>query len=457
MARIKRIIEVVWQFCSYMFVPRRRPKEVMDCECHNIKQEINKDTMKILQISDIHWTKRKHWHDDFEGMKSRFLKDIKEYIEAGNEIDYIFICGDIAFKGITEEYDKALEYIDSICKIIGRKREDVFVVPGNHDLNRKSAGAQTREMIDASLAFGPNNDSFLDEVVLKSGEMRKTLFSAFADYNKFANNFFYQEGLMNKCITGNPKEPVDDKDELFYHSKLQKKVGDFDVVIRGVNTALNCDGWDWNEEYTEGHIQMLPRRAYVLEKEEKQEIRILMAHHPLPFLTSRDRVKEYLDNHYHIQLFGHVHIQTIREGNRVVVQSGAFDPPKGGKIEKYLPVYNIIEIKQKDATHIVVKGISQIWDKNKFVDNDEGCFEKEISVERNENKWGKPMMKIQEIDKRTVKFKYMDRDDRTDYFDTIEGVSFTPDSDKSENENCHDFLNLLERMGKLAELNEKMK
>ena len=67
------------------------------------------------------------------------------------------------------------------------------------------------------------------------------------------------------------------------------------------------------------------------------------------------------------------------------------------------------------------------------------------------------MMKIQEIDKRTVKFKYMDRDDRTDYFDTIEGVSFTPDSDKSENENCRDFLNLLERMGKLAELNEKMK
>lgn len=114
----------------------------MDCECHNIKQEINKDTMKILQISDIHWKKRKHWNDDFEGMKSRFLKDIKEYIEAENEIDYIFICGDIAFKGITEEYDKALGYIDSICRIIGRKREDVFVVPGNHDLNRKSAGGE---------------------------------------------------------------------------------------------------------------------------------------------------------------------------------------------------------------------------------------------------------------------------------------------------------------------------
>ena len=139
--------------------------------------------MKILQISDIHWTKRKHWNDDFAGMKSRFLVEIKEYIEAGNEIDYIFICGDIAYKGMTEEYDKALEYIDKICKIIGCTRQEVFVVPGNHDLNRKAAGYQTREMINAALAFAPNNENFLDEVVLKSGSLRKNLFAAFTDYN----------------------------------------------------------------------------------------------------------------------------------------------------------------------------------------------------------------------------------------------------------------------------------
>lgn len=412
--------------------------------------------MKILQISDIHWTKRKHWNDDFAGMKKRFLTDIKEYIEAGNEIDYLFICGDIAFKGINEEYETALEYIDTICKIIGRQREDVFVVPGNHDLNRKATGFQTKEMIDAALSFGPNNDNFLDEVVLKSESLRKDLFAAFTDYNNFANKFFCQEGVMNKCITGNPKDPITEKDELFYHAKLQKKVGDFDVVVRGVNTALNCDAWDWNEEKNEGHLQMIPRRAYVMEKEEKQELRIIMAHHPLPFLTSKDSVKDYLDNHYHIQLFGHVHIQSIREGNCVMVQSGAFDPPKSGKAENYLPVYNIIEISQKDANRVMVKGISQIWEKNKFVDYVKGCFEKEITVERNENKWRKAKMDVQNIDKRTVKFKFMNRDDRTGFFTKIDGVSFVPDSDKTEVDNCIAFLNLLDNMGKLAELNEKM-
>jgi hypothetical protein len=44
--------------------------------------------MKILQISDIHWTKRRHWEEDYPGMKSKYRDDIKEYIEAGNQIDY---------------------------------------------------------------------------------------------------------------------------------------------------------------------------------------------------------------------------------------------------------------------------------------------------------------------------------------------------------------------------------
>lgn len=412
--------------------------------------------MKILQISDIHWTKRKHWNADFPGMKARFLVDIQEYIEAGNEIDYIFICGDIAFKGIKEEYDKALEYIDNICRIIGRTREDVFIVPGNHDLNRDAPGHQTRELIDAALAFAPNNERFLDDVVLKNASLRNDLYAAFADYNAFAGNFFCKEYVMNKCITGEATDTIADSDKLFYEEKLSKKVGDIDVTIRGVNTALNCDRWDCNEENEEGHKQMLPHRAYVMEKEEKQVLRILMGHHPLPFLTSCDAAKDYLDNHYHIQLFGHVHIQTIGDGNSVMVQSGAFDPPKGGKNDKYLPVYNIIEISQKDATHVIVSGNSQIWDKTKFVENTEGCFEKEIVVERNINKWGAVKMKKQEIDKRAVKFKFMKQDDRTSYFNKIDGVTFTP-SAETENDNCLEFLTLLEKMGKLAELNKLMK
>ena len=65
-------------------------------------------------------------------------------------------------------------------------------------------------------------------------------------------------------------------------------------------------------------------------------------------------------------------------------------------------------------------------------------------------------MENQEIDARSVKFKYMKLDDRTSYFDKIPGVSFTPNAD-TEYDNCIEFLSMLEKMGKLAKLNEIMR
>lgn len=414
--------------------------------------------MTILQISDIHWTKHHPWEDDFLGMKAKFLTDVKEYVEAGYEIDYIIICGDIAFKGLKEEYSKALEYIGKVCENANCKREDVFVVPGNHDLNRNSDGHEKREMMNAALSFGQNNNCFLDDMILKSADMRKIQFAAFSEYNAFAKNFFCAEKLMGKCLQNDENETVTESDELYYEVELPKKVGDFSVRVKGVNTALNCDGWDYGDNNKDGHKQILPKRAYTLGEEKKQEIRIFIGHHPLEYLTSRTEVEEYIDSHYHIQLFGHVHIQNVEGGNSVRLLSGAFDPPrakKEGEKEKYLPVYNFIIIEQKDSTHINVTCNSQIWKKNKFIENTEGCFTKEIIVERNVNKWRNTKMK-ETINPRTVKFEYIKRDDRTSFWNKVDGVSFEPGGN-DDYENCLRFLDAVESAGKLGELDKLMR
>lgn len=412
--------------------------------------------IRILQISDIHWTKRRSWNADFKGMKATFLKEMEDYRDADGRIDYVFICGDIAFKGAKDQYDEAQNYIKKICDIFGLKDENVYVVPGNHDVNRKSEGAAERELINAALAFGPNNNSFLDDVILKNHKMRKTAFTAFKGYYEFSKNYLCHEEVMGKCLNGDEGAEIFDDDKLFYQSRLDKKVGDVDVSIRGVNTALNCDGWDWNEEHQEWHKQMLPRRAYTLDMAKRQEIRIIMGHHPLEFLTNKEEVEDYLNKNYHIQLFGHVHFQYVEGDNYVRVLSGAFDPPIDQKApDKYRPVFNIIEIDQKDNTHIIVRGTAQIWDTNQFVDFEEGCFEKEIEIERNVNKWKrKNMSEPDELNNRNIKFKYMRLDNRTSFFDKIAGVDFTPSPDKIEYDNCLDFADEVERQGKLAELNK---
>lgn len=408
--------------------------------------------MKILQISDIHWKNRKKWNDGNNEMKNRFIEDVKEYVEINGKIDYVFICGDIVFKGEDDEYILAGDYIDKICEAAGCTNEDVFTVPGNHDLNRKAEGSKLREMLNIALADEERNNNFLDEVILKSSELRNAQFKAFEAYNRFAKKFLCGEELMEQCVQN--LGDISEEGKLYYHERLSMSVGNFTVCIRGVNTALNCDAWDWNTDDPKGHKNILPRRAYVLDEDKKQEVRIFMGHHPLPFLTSNKEVEDYLNRHYHIQIFGHVHKQNVEGQNHVRVQSGAFDPPSA---EFYKPIYNILEINEKDDTHIVVKGTSQIWRGNKFQQYSEGCFEKEIEIEKNENKWRQPVMVPEKkIDKRSIKFKFIRLENRTTYFNKVAGVQFEPNKERSDYDICLDFLAAVEKAGKLDELNKIM-
>ena len=109
---------------------------------------MNKDIkIKWIQISDLHF-----------GNKNEFCKKsreaLKKYVaEKKNEIDYVFITGDIIYaksaaeQGKKEEaYDEAGEYIKEIYKAIwGDDAADtelckhIFIVPGNHDLIRSKA------------------------------------------------------------------------------------------------------------------------------------------------------------------------------------------------------------------------------------------------------------------------------------------------------------------------------
>lgn len=76
--------------------------------------------MKILQLSDIHWSKTSSMLDEYKNLRD----DMEEYLEAymklyPEKFDYIFICGDIAFSGENEQYEKVKAYIMRLCEIVG--------------------------------------------------------------------------------------------------------------------------------------------------------------------------------------------------------------------------------------------------------------------------------------------------------------------------------------------------
>ncbi len=102
--------------------------------------------IRFLQISDIHFSNQAGCDDDYAQMKSKFLEDIaKCYKEKGN-IDYVLICGDIAYSGSEIQYKEARCFIDDICTSIECSGDNVFMVPGNHDKERE-VYIQTRSLI----------------------------------------------------------------------------------------------------------------------------------------------------------------------------------------------------------------------------------------------------------------------------------------------------------------------
>ena len=66
------------------------------------------------------------------------LYEIKNWMEKNNKnINYVFLTGDIVNQADFEAYGYAKNLIDNIFKQLNINKKQIYVVPGNHDVNCK--------------------------------------------------------------------------------------------------------------------------------------------------------------------------------------------------------------------------------------------------------------------------------------------------------------------------------
>jgi 3',5'-cyclic AMP phosphodiesterase CpdA len=89
--------------------------------------------MKKLQILHI---KDK---EDFDRsvVLGPLIKRVKKDRDTGFEPELVVVTGDVAFKGIGAEYDSAKRFLDDLMRTLSLPNDNLFIVPGNHDVNRK--------------------------------------------------------------------------------------------------------------------------------------------------------------------------------------------------------------------------------------------------------------------------------------------------------------------------------
>ncbi|MBI4750804.1 MAG: metallophosphoesterase [Acidobacteria bacterium] len=117
-----------------------------------------------LHLSDIHFGEKRH-HEQ-RAVLNRLLTDVKALREKENlAFDFVFVTGDIAWSGTDVEYMDAKSFLEELQRAAGIRPEQIFVIPGNHDVDRtvpKSVALKKfQEELVADAAGADNEDQIL--------------------------------------------------------------------------------------------------------------------------------------------------------------------------------------------------------------------------------------------------------------------------------------------------------
>lgn len=263
-----------------------------------IMSEIN--LFSWIHLSDIHFG-----HGDYANqwdqklVLQQIVFDLEKRVEKKlPSPNAIFITGDVGNTGDDCPVDKRAEYqqatmwLEKLRLTLSLKNTDIYIVPGNHDLQRKVTSDRKIKRLLKEL----KNDQEPIDNALADDEDRQLLLSLFQNFTSFSESY----------------GPTDVKrDETFWHCKL-KIEGGKTLVIVALNTALLATGSDDFSRLQLGNEQL----KYILEESEG-DIVIVLSHHPFDWLADGSNVSNWITQHGHIHLCGHIHnaeSESLRKG-----------------------------------------------------------------------------------------------------------------------------------------------
>ena len=297
--------------------------------------------MLLLHISDIHFRAPQCLHpetDPDRGIRTRMVRHLQGQLARLGAVDVILVGGDIAFKADPAEYSFAKDWLLELSRICGCGKEGIFVIPGNHDVDRAAIARHvpTRNVHNAiASAQEPWRESVLRDQ-LSNEQTGGSLFHGHAAYNSFAATFNCQVY----------------PDRLYWKADLPIS-GSVQLRIHGLTSTL-LSGKDGANDPKD--ILYLSPMQTALDPV-PDVVNMVMCHHPVDWLTDGDDVADALDRRSMLQLFGHKHRQRVHmDADFVRWGAGAVNPSRGEG--PYEPGYNLIQLAiagDGDARRLEVK------------------------------------------------------------------------------------------------------
>ncbi|MDM0116942.1 metallophosphoesterase, partial [Variovorax sp. J22R133] len=234
-----------------------------------------------LHVSDFHFRSGDTYDSDV--VLRALIKSVRDFRNAGRRCDLIFATGDIAQSGKPAEYAQATRFFDALLDAAGLDRGCLFVVPGNHDVDRGQGIGLAR-----TLASREDSDAYFAPEVPKPHLSQKL-----RAFSQWYGQYFAGIRRFPETSSCGPVALV--------------QVHNRPIAVLCLNSALFCQ--DDND-----HAKLvLGRRCLDDALRELQahtaDFKLALVHHPLDWFSDieRSNIKASLQSEVDAVLRGHLH------------------------------------------------------------------------------------------------------------------------------------------------------
>ena len=234
-----------------------------------------------IHVSDFHFTDADPYGRNV--VLRALVEQVRWQREHGFQAHVIFATGDIANRGLASEYEPASVFFDNLLRAAGLEKSDLFVVPGNHDVDRRAASGLSRSLTseDESVSyFSPSHPQYH--------------FAKLTAFREWFDRYFHG---IRTC----PQRSTCHTPELIERGGVR-------VGVLPMNSALFSAGDDDYSKLWIGRCN-LDEAIATLASLGQLDLRIGLLHHPLDWLhdTERANIKARLQANLDLLLRGHLH------------------------------------------------------------------------------------------------------------------------------------------------------
>lgn len=340
--------------------------------------------LRILHISDIHLRGPREdadfrrvrvlgraWNPSIPGDSDAWEENLAEVLADG-PIDLVTFTGDLANWGAVDEYPRATRFFAHLSKRLQISTDRIFLVPGNHDIDRKVAEDAWTRIRAAIAAHGP-------EVISAWLLGRRAPFGLTDDDREqvLARGEAYRSWLAKDLGRPDLLPGVSPHKRLGYRATLADPRWPFPVQIIGLDSA-----WLAGDHADAGRLLLTTDQVGVLASDAGSPLpgfRLALVHHPLSMLADEVASRRTLcELGVSLLLRGHTHendVTVVVEPGRALTQFAAGSLFEGDRGDIWQNAHLVIDAWLDDQgvpDHYDVR--IRVWSREGFWHDDSGRY-----------------------------------------------------------------------------------